>query len=166
MADAFVHIWDNIVIYIGIPFSIIIFLYLSYGTLKILLKFGSNHLHGFFFVSKLMGMFVGLFGLLLIGRNFPLTTVAIEIWVATIMYQTFPVMQLLQGFIALSISYCIWITEIFNERTFIEIISDSVIFLAIPTVFILAQLNYESQSAVPSANPKFYGPRIHLSKYI
>ena len=159
-------IWDNIVNYAGFPFLIIIFICFLYSTLKILMKFGSSHLSGFFFVSKLMGMLVGLFGLLLIARDISLTTVALEIWIATIMYQTFPFMQIIQSFIALGLSYYIWIPSLLNDSSFLEIIGDTIIFIAIPTVFILAQLNYESQRSVPSANPKFYGPRLPLSKYL
>ena len=113
------------------------------------------------------GMLISIFGLLLFFRGFKWYILLLEIWVGTIIAQAFPLLQIVQATIALALSWYFWVRLLFIKRCpFFEIVGDQFCYLYIPTVFILAQLNYESQFSVEEENPRFYGPRIPLSKYL
>ena len=160
-------IYEEVISYIGIPLAVIFACCLAYGTLKVLMNFAKNLRSTFSLFSKTFGMLVSIFGLLLYLRGYRWEVALLEVWVGTIMMQSFPILQLIQAIVALTISWIYWVRELYFHSTFfVEVIGDGTFFLILPTLFILAQLNYESQSAIPSANPKFYGPRIPISKYI
>ena len=161
------EIFDVLSQWVGLSVVFVALAGITFCTLKALISLGKNNLRFFTLFSKAFGLLIGLFGILLLVRGFPWYITVLEIWIATIMGQNFPIMQILQAAITLGYSWYYWGIRLFlGSGSFLSSFCDTVFFLIVPTVFILAQLNYESQSVVSDANPKYYGPRLPLSKFI
>lgn len=160
-----IDVADIVATYIGTPIIFIFAFFLVLCGLKTFMAMAAKS-PSFFLLIKTFALLQGIFALLLLLRDdVPKKIALLQIWIATIEFQSFPYLVIYQAAISLTISWVYWIHRALTlDLIFFEYFGDITTFVIIPTIFILSLLNYETR--LISADYKLYGPHIPISKYI
>lgn len=92
-------------------------------------------------ICRLVGIIVLVFGFLLPFRHISLFGTILCCWWCSLLFQAVKEFQFYQGISAIVVSLIFWINVTTNEKSLIQNVADSVIFIVLPSVFMLVILS-------------------------
>jgi len=162
--DAFVNKAIDIV---GGGFGLLLVVLIYICSLKMLLYMSSQQRFHFRTFATACSYIIGIFSLLLLARDCSWYRFGITFWWVLLLRQTIPVFSLFQFLIIIVLQFWEWIKAYRStDVSFLEIFSDFVLFLFIPSLFELAQLDIEAVELTTGKSWGLYGPRIPVSKFL
>ncbi|KAK8885329.1 hypothetical protein M9Y10_040775 [Tritrichomonas musculus] len=92
-------------------------------------------------ICRLVGVVVCVFGFLLPFRNISLFGTLLCCWWCSLLFQAIKEFQFYQGIAAIVVSLIFWVNITTHEKSLIQNVADSVIFIVLPSVFMLVILS-------------------------
>ena len=92
-------------------------------------------------ICRLVGVVICVFGFLLPFRHISFFATLLCCWWCSLLFQAIKEFQFYQGISAIIISLIFWINVTTHEKSLIQNVADSVIFIVLPSVFMLVILS-------------------------